>query len=139
MRSFTQEWSRRTGIKLDLEVEEDFGRLPEALELPIFRIVQERLNDIWKHADASEAAATLRPTSPRLLLISISDNGRGIDQQFNLAWLGSDGHYGLLVLLGGGCGLKIGRWAGCCCKCRFLILGLYESRKNGRFRFRENR
>ncbi|MEM7111136.1 MAG: ATP-binding cassette domain-containing protein [Chloroflexota bacterium] len=98
LRSFTQEWSRRTGIKLDLELEEDFGRLPEALELSIFRIVQEGLNNIWKHADASKAAVTLRPTSPRLLLISISDNGRGIDQQFNLARLGSDGHYGLLGL-----------------------------------------
>lgn len=107
LRSYTQEWSRRTGIEVRLEIEDDFGRLPEALELSIFRIVQEGLNNIWKHAEASEASVSLRPTSPRLLLISIADNGHGLSQKFDLSLLSSDGHYGLLgiservALLGG--------------------------------------
>lgn len=107
LRSYTQEWQRRTGIRVALEIEDDFGRLPEALELSIFRIVQEGLNNIWKHADASEADVSLRPTSPRLLLISVADNGHGFSQPFNLGTLGRDGHYGLLgiservALLGG--------------------------------------
>lgn len=107
LRSFTQEWSRRTGIGVDLEIEQDFGRLPEALELSLFRIVQEGLNNVWKHAQASEAFVSVRPVSPRLLLLSIADNGSGLSGQFDMATLGSDRHYGLLgiservALLGG--------------------------------------
>ncbi len=96
LRSFARDWSRRTGILVELEVAEDFGRLPETLELSIFRIVQEGLNNIRKHANATEAVVSLRPTSPRLLLVSISDNGKGLSEAFNLARLGSNNHYGLL-------------------------------------------
>lgn len=107
LRSFTGEWSHRTGIALQLDVDDDFGRLPETLELSIFRIIQEGLNNIWKHANATEARVSLRPTSPRLLLISIADNGKGFDKKFNISTLGGDRHYGLLgiservALLGG--------------------------------------
>ena len=81
--------------------------MPEALELSIFRIVQEGLNNIWKHAKATEASVSLKPTTPRLLLISIADNGQGMGKKFDIAKLGTDGHYGLLgiservALLGG--------------------------------------
>ena len=107
LRSFTREWSRRTGIEVNLELEKNFGRLPETIELSIFRIVQEGLNNIWKHSGATEAVVSLRPNSPRLLLISISDNGHGVQKNFDLGTLSSAGHYGLLgiservALLGG--------------------------------------
>lgn len=96
LRSSARDWSRRTGILIELEVTEDFGRLPETIELSIFRIVQESLNNIWKHANATEAKVSLRPISPRLLLVSIYDNGKGLSESFSLAELGGAGHYGLL-------------------------------------------
>jgi signal transduction histidine kinase len=73
-----------------------FGRLPEATELSIFRIVQEGLNNVWKHAEASEVTVALRNTSPRMLQISMSDNGHGLDADFDLSSLSNAGHYGLL-------------------------------------------
>ena len=96
LQSYTREWSRRTGIQVMLHLEADFGRLPEPIELSIFRIVQESLNNVWKHAGASEVEVSLKPTSPRMLLISIADNGLGLDKRFNLASLSRVGHYGLL-------------------------------------------
>ncbi|MGB1250672.1 MAG: ATP-binding cassette domain-containing protein [Candidatus Promineifilaceae bacterium] len=96
LRSYVREWERRTGIIVALEVRDDFGRLPESLELSIFRIVQETLNNVWKHAEATEAEVKLESNSPRLMLITITDNGRGLDKSFNLSELSSSGHYGLL-------------------------------------------
>ncbi|MCO5196734.1 MAG: ATP-binding cassette domain-containing protein [Anaerolineae bacterium] len=96
LQSYTHDWSRRTGITVDLQMEDSFGRLPEATELSIFRIVQEGLNNVWKHAEATAVTVALRNTSPRMLQVSIADNGRGLDEGFDLASLSSAGHYGLL-------------------------------------------
>ena len=96
LRSYLREWQRRTGIVVELDIGDDFGRLPESLELTIFRIIQEALNNIWKHAEATEAEVKLESSSPRLMLISITDNGRGVDKSFNLSELSNSGHYGLL-------------------------------------------
>lgn len=107
LQSYTRDWSERTGIALALDLDANLGRLPEAIELSIFRIVQEGLSNIRKHAQASQVQICLRHTSPRALLVSIADNGRGIAQDFDLAALSQHGHYGLLgiseriALLGG--------------------------------------
>jgi signal transduction histidine kinase len=107
LQSLTRHWFERTGIEVELEMDVNFGRLPEALELSIFRIVQEGLNNVWKHAGASSVQVTLQHTSPRMLLISLADNGQGLPRAFDLADLSQDGHYGLLgiservALLGG--------------------------------------
>lgn len=107
IQSFTREWSERSGIVLDLDLDPNLGRLPEAIELSIFRIIQEGLSNVRKHARASAVAVTLRHTSPRTLQMTIADNGRGLTENFDPAQLSASGHYGLLgmservALLGG--------------------------------------
>ena len=46
-------WAR-TGIDVNLKLDSNLGRLPEAIELSIFRIVQEQLSNIHRHAQASQ-------------------------------------------------------------------------------------
>ncbi len=107
LQSYTREWMRRTGIAATLDLDSNLGRLPEAIELSIFRIIQEGLNNVRKHAQASAVEISLKHTSPRTLMISIADNGRGLPNDFDLAALSAAGHYGLLgiservALLGG--------------------------------------
>lgn len=96
LQSYAHDWQERTGIEVALSLDSHFGRLPEALELSIFRIIQESLSNVRKHAQASQVIISLRHTSPRLLLISIADNGQGLSKSFDLAALGQAGHYGLL-------------------------------------------
>ncbi len=48
---------------------------PEA-EIAIFRIVQEALSNIWRHADAKHASIELHYL-PKLVQVHISDNGKG--------------------------------------------------------------
>lgn len=107
IQSYAQDWSERTGIALKLELAPDLGRLPEDIELSVFRIVQEGLRNIRKHSGASQVTLRLEHTSPRNLRISIADNGRGVPESFDLPTLIRQGHYGLLgvservALLGG--------------------------------------
>jgi signal transduction histidine kinase len=94
--SHARDWSQRTGIKVDLQIDDNLGRLPEATELSIFRIVQEGLNNVWRHAQASQVEISLLHTSPRALKISLRDDGQGINGEFDLATLTNHGHYGLM-------------------------------------------
>ena len=56
----------------------DPAELNEALQLDIFRIVQEQLNNILKHANASQAEIQLTKTDHIVELV-ISDNGKGCE------------------------------------------------------------
>ncbi len=96
LQSYAHEWAKRTGIEVQVCLKLTPGRLPEAIELSIFRIIQEALNNIQRHAHATEVEITLEQTSPRTLMVSIADNGGGLGDDFDLAKLSGKGHYGLL-------------------------------------------
>jgi signal transduction histidine kinase len=96
LQSYVRDWSSRTGIAVTLDLDSQLGRLPEAIELSIFRIMQEGLSNVRKHARASSVQIRLNHTSPRALMISIADNGRGLPPGFDLAGLAAKGHYGML-------------------------------------------
>ncbi len=96
LQSFTRDWSGRTGIAVSLEVDEGLGRLPEEIELSIFRIVQESLSNVRKHAGAQSVRVRICPASPRAVAITIEDDGRGLDGNLDLAALAQAGHYGLV-------------------------------------------
>jgi signal transduction histidine kinase len=107
IQSFTRDWSERTGVVVMLDIDPGLVRLPEAIELSIFRIMQEGLSNVRKHAHASAVQVSLKHTTPRTLMLSIVDNGRGIATGSDLATLANQGHFGLLgiservALLGG--------------------------------------
>lgn len=65
------------------------GRLNERIELSVYRIAQELVNNIIKHAEADKVAIQLFKNKGKLIFI-VEDNGKGIDQNNS-----SDGH-GLL-------------------------------------------
>ncbi len=107
LQSYTSDWAERTNISVSLVLDSNLGRLPETIELSVFRIVQEGLNNVWKHAYATDVEIYLKHISPRALMISIIDNGNGLAEGFSLSILSAQGHYGLLgiservALLGG--------------------------------------
>ena len=107
IRSHAQEWADRNGIALTLEIDPHLGRLPEAIELSVFRIVQEGLNNVRKHAAAKQVNLCLQRTPTASLLVQLTDDGKGLTQPLDLAALSARKHFGLLsiservALLGG--------------------------------------
>jgi signal transduction histidine kinase len=98
LQSYSQLWSERTGIAVNLDPSPNLQRLPEAIELSVFRIIQEGFRNIRKHAGATSVDIRLFHTSPRKLMLSLADDGRGLPADFNLSRLAAEGHYGLLGL-----------------------------------------
>jgi len=107
LKSYTRDWAHRTSIHVDLKLDENLGRLPEATELSIYRIVQEGLNNVRRHAAAKNVEIKLEHTTPRTLMVSLLDDGMGLEEEFDFKNLSDHGHYGLIgiservALLGG--------------------------------------
>lgn len=78
VRQYTKDFTRRTGIQVELGLSPFGGRLPGELETTLFRVVQEGLTNIAKHSLASCARVTLEVIG-QAVIIQISDNGRGFD------------------------------------------------------------
>jgi signal transduction histidine kinase len=68
---------RREGLKVGLQVEGE-GQLPREQEEGLFRIVQEALNNVVKHAQTDKAAVRLQLEDGRVSLL-IEDQGAGFD------------------------------------------------------------
>jgi len=73
-------FSRRTGIKVDLELPQGRRPLPAAVELVLFRIIQEALTNVWRHSGSTTARIRLiqEPTDGQRVTLSIEDFGKGI-------------------------------------------------------------
>jgi signal transduction histidine kinase len=98
-----KEFSRRTGIDVDTRLGEGLQALPPQLATTLYRIVQEALTNITRHARATRAAISLTLDDHELLL-TIQDNGTGFTQGTRTRPPGSFGLLGIrerVLLLGG--------------------------------------
>ena len=68
--------------------------LPAVYELPLFRIIQEGLNNIGQHAGASSVLVRLTVDATGRVDVSLRDDGCGFDPQ-QLDPVDRDGHFGL--------------------------------------------
>ena len=112
-------------LKIDYE-RDDFTRLPLSLEVPIFRFIQEALNNVLKHAHASHVIIRIR-VLVGLLLVEVSDNGKGFDVEEAMGTGRSLYHIGLRVMrervqeAGGKWEISSKPGAGTTVKARFLL------------------
>ncbi len=79
--SFVREWSKTYGIEAEFHASKNNSyRLNPDLETNLYRIVQEGLNNILKHAEASSVSVLLEQRVGQIALI-IEDNGIGFDPE----------------------------------------------------------
>lgn len=77
LRWYGEEFAGRTGLGVRSEASELFPRLRTKVEMTLFRIVQEALINVAKHAGATAVLVSLKRTSDGIEL-RISDDGAGI-------------------------------------------------------------
>jgi len=70
---------KRTGIDCRIDIAENLnlGGMGEEKQLQIFRIVQEALTNVEKHAEAKEAIVILRSGPDGTVYVGVSDDGKG--------------------------------------------------------------
>lgn len=74
--------TKRSGIESALDVQPlEFPRLAPELETAVFRIVQECLTNVFRHAEAHKAWVTLALREKGQLAITVKDDGKGIGDQ----------------------------------------------------------
>jgi PAS domain S-box-containing protein len=78
--AFALEIQERTGIQVDFQCHVAQDRFAPAVDLAVFRIVQESLNNIWKHSKSTRAAVTIDQMDQELS-IRVQDWGCGFDPQ----------------------------------------------------------
>jgi signal transduction histidine kinase len=76
LRDYTEGFEERSGIRVNLDVSPELERLSPDAETALFRLVQEALTNIHRHAESPTAAIRLSTTSNRIRL-EVEDRGRG--------------------------------------------------------------
>jgi PAS domain S-box-containing protein len=71
---------QRAGLDIHLSIDDDFPRPSRELELTIFRVIQECLTNIHRHA-GSQAAYISIARSHEQVLVEVRDDGRGISPE----------------------------------------------------------
>jgi two-component system, NarL family, sensor histidine kinase UhpB len=75
----TEQFQRRTGIRVSLDLPREDVVIEKEMSTAVFRIMQESMTNIMRHAAATQTSISLR-FEPGELLFSITDNGKGISE-----------------------------------------------------------
>ena len=79
---YVEGFGKRSGIDASLSLPEKLGRMPTSVETALFRIMQEALTNVHRHADSCKVEITLELDKARTLVtLAIRDFGKGIPKQ----------------------------------------------------------
>jgi PAS domain S-box-containing protein len=74
-----QDFAARTGVVLDIEIDPDCASVPDPIASSVFRMLQETLTNIARHAAARNVRISFRNNGEVLTLL-VADDGRGITE-----------------------------------------------------------
>jgi len=77
IRWFVDGFAQRTQIAVEVNLPDNLRRMPSDVETTLFRVVQESLTNIYRHANSATASITLTLSEQGMLHLSVRDNGRG--------------------------------------------------------------
>jgi signal transduction histidine kinase len=107
--SYVSEWSEQCGTDVDLHCDDPrLDEVPDEISTAIYRVVQEALTNIVKHAARPSNVSVIVRRAETTLHVIVEDNGCGFDAGAQRAKLGSrrglglDGMRERLSLIGGG-------------------------------------
>ena len=102
LEQFCMQIQHSSGIEIDFQYYHFEKRLPQRLELLIYRIIQELLNNILKYADAKEVILQLSKNES-FISITVEDDGKGFDVNAikNKDGIGLNSMQQRITLLGG--------------------------------------
>lgn len=98
-------WGERYGVHVDLQAVGTVGRMAPEVETAVYRIIQEALTNVFKHAQAANVSIVLKREGKQLRII-IEDDGAGfnpnlVDRGGASPHLGLSGIFERLSLIGG--------------------------------------
>lgn len=98
LEKFVKEFAQANDIDTELMAQGDLHHLSPKLETALFRLVQEGLNNIRKHAQAKHAWVDLECNADNIARLSVRDDGRGFDVEPTLLAARGRGRVGLIQM-----------------------------------------
>lgn len=95
LRRYLQDFKQYAGCRCCLTVEGDVVRLPERVEVNIYRLFQEALQNVFAHARAHQVDVQIRFTPTQLHLV-VQDDGVGFDME--QMQRSNRNHFGLITM-----------------------------------------
>ncbi len=84
---YTEQFAKRSNIKIALEMPGNFGRLSREKEIAMFRVVQEALANVQQHSGSATATVRLSKSSAHVC-VQVSDLGKGMSSRSELTSTG---------------------------------------------------
>jgi signal transduction histidine kinase len=75
-----ENFSRRTGVHFNLQLDSGHKKLTDAVSTALFRIFQEALTNISRHSGATEVSVDMT-AEDKTLLLRVRDNGKGVTKK----------------------------------------------------------
>jgi two-component system CheB/CheR fusion protein len=97
IRWLVQGFSNRSGIHVDLSLPEKLERMPQEIELALFRVLQEALNNVNRHAEAKNVQIQLIQ-KPEEAILKVSDDGKGVPAELLASSPGAKRPFGVGML-----------------------------------------
>ena len=96
LRTLAASFSRRTGIQVAFRGDAPATELPKPVDLAMFRIAQEALNNVAKHSNADHVEIAVKRVNG-LATLSVRDNGVGFDPR-RIGASNNGAGWGLLIM-----------------------------------------
>ena len=81
LQDLLERMGQRTGIACQLVCDANLPEMPDPVELHIFRIIQEGLNNIEKYSGASRVLTHIERVDEKTIRFTLMDNGKGFDAE----------------------------------------------------------
>lgn len=94
LRGYVREFAARSNLECQVEITAQDFRLAPSVQLQVFRIVQEALANVRKHAGASRVRVGVNQVAG-MLTVSVVDDGKGFEED---SLMKSEGRYGLAIM-----------------------------------------
>lgn len=95
LRKLTQDFEEKLKIRTTFDVYGKELRLSSSMEAAIYRLIQEALSNVQKHADATRVNITISYTQDQLEIV-VGDNGKGFKLKTTQGLDEESTHYGLM-------------------------------------------
>lgn len=125
---YAKDYLGKRGLDVSIEVVGPKTKLPSYTETMLFRIIQEALNNVVRHAEATEVKVRLE-FGESMVLVQVKDNGKGFDVESALSKEGVQRNLGLhgmaerATLLGGSLAIVSQPEQGTCVRVEMPITG----------------
>ncbi len=100
MQTYCTEFNRRTHLPITFEVDELLPALPDIYNITLYRVLQEALSNIVKHANATHAWVDLGMEEENIIL-TVQDNGQGFRTQSHSSGMGLSNMRERVTIAGG--------------------------------------